>query len=92
MTAENQVMFAMGVMDDNVPFLILGVSKEAWEYMKDGKTHTFDLSKAGLPLRVAMFGCADTKTARNELNNKLKSMGMGSLETPGKDFGIDWFK
>jgi hypothetical protein len=38
-------------------FSLLGVPAGAWDYMKDGKTHHFDLTNIGVPFKL-MFGAA----------------------------------
>jgi hypothetical protein len=54
---EQKVAVGLGeALPGDVPVLILGVPTGAWEYMKDSKTHTFDLTKVGLPLKLVMFG------------------------------------
>lgn len=61
---EEQVLFM--VSGDQVPvqagvttvpkYLLLGVSSKAWEYMRGGKNHNFDLRRMGLPTQLIMFG------------------------------------
>lgn len=61
MKPEEKVVFAVSprghVDDDDGTFdVLLGVPLAAWEYMKDGKTHIFDLTKLGLPVRILLYG------------------------------------
>lgn len=50
---QNQVVFAT---NPERTLLTLGVPEAAWEYMKDGKTHNFDLRRVGFPVGIMMFG------------------------------------
>lgn len=63
---EEQVLFLMS--GEQVPveagvtgvpkYLLLGISKKAWEYMRKGKNHNFDLRRLGLPMQLILFGGA----------------------------------
>jgi hypothetical protein len=55
---EDKVVFGVcpGGEGDGVPLVLLGIPKGAWEYMKDGKTHNFDLTKAGIPVKLMLYG------------------------------------
>jgi hypothetical protein len=52
---DEKVVFAIG-NDGETDVVLLGISEKSWEYMKDGKTHTFDLARLGLPFKVVLFG------------------------------------
>lgn len=58
MSEGKRILFAVAPdgTGDGVPLVIFGISKTAWEYMKDGKTHHFDLTGAGVPVKVVLFG------------------------------------
>lgn len=43
----------------DVPTILMGVPADAWDHMKNVKTHTFDLTKVGIPVKILMFGGAD---------------------------------
>lgn len=90
MSASDQVVFAVGRGEgDQVPTIILGVSREAWVYMKDGQTHTFDLTKAGLPVKLIMFGAKDRDQAKRLI---MTSAGNASdepiVDAMDRDFSI----
>ena len=51
----NQVVFALATTARG-PVVVLGVPDAAWEYMKDGRSHTFGLRKVGFPVDIIMFG------------------------------------
>ncbi len=60
MKDDNKVVVAMAEpLPGQPPTVILGIPKAAWEYMQDSKTHTFDLTKVGIPVQILMFGGAD---------------------------------
>lgn len=84
---EHKCIFALGVSPDGTkPTIILGVPKAAWDYMKDGKTHTFDFTQAGLPIQVIMFG-AETQEEILELINQASKLPQFEQDLE-KDFGI----
>lgn len=56
--------------------------------MKDGKTHTFDLSKAGLPVRVVLFGGKDNQSLLKILKEDLAKQGIRVDDRRGEDFSI----
>lgn len=66
--SEEKVIFAVAPRGECDCDVLLGVSAAAWEYMKDGKTHTFDLTKLGLPIRIIMFGGSDQTTIRAQID------------------------
>ena len=86
--ADNKVAVLAAVTEDGIPLVTLGVSKAAWEYMKDGKSHTFDLTAAGIPLRLIMFG-GETKAGMIEsLRAQGEAWGLTVNDGPPLDFGI----
>lgn len=61
---NNQMVFAVGNEPDGSPIVIFGVTEAAWNYMREGKTHNFDLTRLGLPFKVMCFGAKDYAEAR----------------------------
>jgi hypothetical protein len=61
LTIEQKVVFAVAPQGqgDGVPVVVLGIPEGAWEYMSKGKTHTFDLTMAGVPVKLILFGGKD---------------------------------
>lgn len=88
MSGEEKMVFAVSKIGDE-PSLLLGIPQAAWEYMKDGKTHHFDLTKAGIPLKLLVFGCEKRGDAVTIIEEHNRRQGMATLYQPGKDFGID---
>jgi len=89
MKREDQILFALAPTKDGQPPIILfGIPEGAWEYMKDGKTHTFDLQKAGIPLRFMCFGCKSHSDGMKTLNDFMAKAGAPYLDERGKDFAI----
>jgi len=69
--------------------VILGIPLAAWEHMKDGKTHTFDLTKLGLPLRIILYGAPDQATARAWIDEHNKGLGVTEVQDrTAEDFSI----
>ncbi len=82
------MVFAVSKRGDE-PMLLLGIPAAAWEYMKNGKTHHFDLTKAGIPLKLLVFGCDKRDDAVRIIEEHNKRQALATLYQPGKDFGID---
>lgn len=84
MTREEKVVCGISPegTGDGVPLVILGVPKGAWEYMKDGKTHTFDLTAAGVPVKLVLFGGKDHEECSRLL------VQAGTIDARGVDFSI----
>lgn len=84
-----KLVFGMTIdATDNVPFIVIGIPRQAWEYMKDGKTHHFDLSSAGVPVRLMLFG-AETHDAAVELIKRgIEEGGSTVVDRRDKDFSI----
>lgn len=89
--AENpeQTLFGLTATPDGVPLLMLAMPEAGWDYIKDGKTHHFDLTKAGANIRIVMFGCTDRDSAMEMLQGRLKEMGRTVVDGRDQDFGID---
>lgn len=88
---EEKMVFAVST-DGDEPLLLLGIPAASWEYMRDGKTHHFDLTKAGIPLKLLVFGGKDHAEMRALIERHNAKQGMATLYQPGKDFGIDGAK
>lgn len=82
-----KVVFAVSPREEHVDVL-LGVSADAWEYMKDGRTHTFDLTKLGLPLRLILYGGPDPETLKAAIEAHNAGLGMPTVDMTAEDFGI----
>ena len=85
---ENQVLFLKSETEDGVPLITLGITRAAWVYMKDGKTHTFDLTKAGVSLRLVLFGAKDHADAMKAIETSAKERGIPILDERRRDFSI----
>ena len=90
MIGENQVVFGVSPKrPDGVRVLLLGVTTEAWNYMKDGKSHTFDFNKAGIPWQVVMYGAPDHAAAKKMIEGFIADRGEGYLDLRREDFKIE---
>jgi len=72
---------------DGVPMLIIAIPKAAWEYMADTKTNTVDLTKAGLPIKVMIFGCDDRAHAMSIMEEWNAKAGLPT-QYDDRDFGV----
>ncbi|WP_242137335.1 hypothetical protein [Sphingomonas sp. TREG-RG-20F-R18-01] len=66
-------MFGLAAQPDGSPIAIIGVTAAAADYMSDGKTHTFDLTSLGFPVKIMLFGAPTHRAA-------LDMIGQGSEE------------
>lgn len=85
---HERVMFAVAPDENNNPFVLLGIPQAAWEYMKDGKTHTFDFSSIGLNLKIVAFGAKDHDEIRGIIKEYSDADGIPIKEDLEKDFSI----
>lgn len=85
---EQRVVFAAGTGQEGKPLIIMGIPKEAWEYMKDGKTHTFDFTNAGIPIQVVLFGGADHNSIMKSLGTSMKNNNTAYFDERNNDFSI----
>lgn len=78
-----------GVSD--VPTVILGMPIGAWNFMKDGMTHTFDLTKVGVPVRIILFRGANGGDVRRKLADVNIFLKSGAIDAQGnlRDLGIE---
>lgn len=85
---EQKTVFGVSIGDDGVPFIVLGIPKGAWEYMKDGKTNTFDLTKAGIPVKLMIYGAESHDAAKSVLDEWNASQGIASFDKRNKDYSL----
>lgn len=88
---DEKIVFAVSPagQGDGAPVVVLGVPKDAWEYMRDGKTHTFDLTKAGIPIKLVLFGAESHDAAMKMLNAGFAAEGRAYIDARNKDFSIE---
>lgn len=85
--SEDKIVFAVSQTPEG-PLVVVGVPAGAWEFMKDGRTHHFDLGQVGLPLKLMMFGGKDHETCMKTFEQAAKEAGAAILDSRNKDFGI----
>lgn len=59
---DDRILVAIGEPMDGVrgvPTVILGMPRGSWDAMAGGQTHSFDLTKIGIPVQILMFREAD---------------------------------
>lgn len=71
-----------GISEDKETVLI-GIPAAGWEFMKDGRTHTFDLRSLGIPVRIALFGGKDRATLLASLKTTPETVNLTDI-----DFGF----
>lgn len=87
MTPEENIVFAVSPREGGAD-LILGISRAAWEYMRQGQTHTMDLTKLGLPIRLIVFGGADHAEIRAAIDAHNAHLGLETEDQTDRNFGI----
>lgn len=85
---KEKVAFGLSIDESGVPCVLMGISSDAWEYMKDGKTHTFDLTKVGVKVRIMMFGCESHEAALDQMTKGFHAAGKPVLDERNRDFSI----
>lgn len=86
---KNKIVFALVPPDERgTVMLLLGVPEAAWEYMKDGKTHTFDMTALGLPLQLMLYGAKDHDAAKQVIDDYNATRGIAALDARREDFSI----
>lgn len=86
--SEEQCIFLLAVGEDKVPVVTIGIPRAAFERMKDGKTSTFDFTKAGVPLKVMLFGCENHAAGMACLEKGAADANITIVDQRRKDFGI----
>lgn len=89
-TLEQKMAFAVAPdgTGDGIPLILMGIPTGAWEYMKDGHTHTFDLTKAGIPAKFILFGGKDHDEVMKMMTTDLAKLGIVVDDQRRKDFSI----
>ena len=84
---EDKVAVMLG--DGDPPTVIFAISAAAWDYCKDGKCHTFNLSSVGWPVQVMIAGGQTREQIIADVQRGIESIG-GSFERgmPERDLGI----
>jgi hypothetical protein len=80
---EKQVIFALGpgaAQADGVPVLIFMVPEAGWEHMRGGRSHDFDLTKAGVPLKIVIGRCRTRADGLRQLEPFLKGHKVADLQ------------
>lgn len=88
MRADQRVVFGVSQDADDAILVLLQVPPGGWEYMKDGTCHTFDLTKAGYPIKILLSGCESRADAMRILEEANRQSQSATLHMAGTDFGI----
>ena len=81
-------VFALSPTPDGVPLLTIGITRQAWEHMRGGKTNTLDLFAIGIPLKLMLFGARTRREAEDVLLRAAETSGVPLVDGRGTDFGI----
>lgn len=87
---EKQCLFVFKPADktaDGIPILAFLLPEAAWDYMRNGLGHAFDLTNIGIPLKVVIGRTKDHKTGMAEL----RKAGLLAEETvDARDVDVDF--
>lgn len=79
---EDKVAVMLGdSQDGEPPVVILAMGQAAWDYIKDGKCHQFDLRPVGLCLRMMIAGGATRGQVISDIARGIDMAG-GEFEAP----------
>lgn len=89
MSDDTKVIFGVAPngTGDGVPLVILGIPQTAWDYIKDGKTNTLDLTKVGLNVKLVLFGAPSQDAAMKMLNTD-----RATQDRRNEDFSIGYHR
>jgi hypothetical protein len=82
---EHQVVFGLSA---DRRFVILGISEASWNFMKDGKTHNFNLEQLGFPVSIVMYGAATRAQAYDMISHLTDNKKDPQLVDLESDFSI----
>lgn len=85
---DERIVFGVSPRDEGGADLLLGIPRGAWEYCKDGKTHTLDLSSIGIPIRLMLYGAESHDAAVRVIEEHNKKLGVAILDERRRDFSI----
>jgi hypothetical protein len=87
---EQKIVFGITPNPDErgTATLLIGIPAAAWEYMKDGKTHHFDLTSIGVPLQIMLYGAATHDEAMKHIEAHNRRLGVAMLDERRRDFSI----
>lgn len=86
---DQKVVFGLSTDPQGNICILMQVPPGGWDYMEDGTCHTFDLTKAGLPIKILLAGCKDRADGMKVIERHNQARGIPSLHMPGTDFGIN---
>lgn len=78
---EDKLLFALLPFEnEKVPGLLVGIPRGAWDYMRDGNTHTLDLTRLGIPVRLMLFGAETHADALKTFEEAARANGVALLD------------
>lgn len=85
---DKQTVFMVGFTPD-ATHMMIGVPQRAWEAMKNGETHAFDLRNIGIPFTLQLFGGEMTRAECTDMVIALcKAQGINISRMEDKDFSF----
>jgi hypothetical protein len=78
-----RAVFAVGEGRGGRKLVVIGIPEAGWEYMRGGRTHTFDLRSLGVPFGIVLFGGKDRAEILAQLPTTPETKDLSA-----EDFGI----
>lgn len=85
---DNRPVFFLSEASDGKPFIILGIPRGAMNALERGMGHDFDLTSAGVPVRITVMYGKDHQDVLNQIEDVAKQANIPILDERRKDFSI----
>lgn len=85
---ETKVIFGLSPPADGKSTVLLGIPRDAWRHMREGKTHHCDLTSAGLPVQLILFGGRDYDDCMKTMEKAIAVAGRAYEDRRRDDFSI----
>lgn len=87
---EKRIVFAMSPPSRRPVTLLIGMPKASQDYLMDGTglSHDLDLTRAGLPIKLIIFGGKDHDDVKRQLDKAMSIAGVTINDQRNRDFAI----
>lgn len=90
--SADKIFFAKYEVDGESPTIVIGIPKAAWEHMRDGKTHHFDLTRTGVAVKLVLFGGPTGDSVMGTLTEMIGAAGKDLVDARDEDFSIKFMR
>lgn len=87
---EERMVFAVttAAADGDPPTVLIGIPAQAYAYIQNGLTNTFDLTLAGVPIKLVLFGAPTYAEAERTVLKACAQAGVTIVDDRDRDFAI----